>query len=343
MTIKDIAKEAGYSVGTVSRVLNNASEVSPKARETIMEVVNKHHFQLNNNAKHLKRQTLDGIAIIIKGTQNMLFAALVEQIQGIVKSKGYDCSVYYIEEDDNEVEQAIQICVERKPLGMMFLGSNLEYFKERFSEVGIPCILVTNSAASLEFDNLSSVSTDDVEAAKFAIEHLLSLGHIKIGILGGKLELSYAGNSRYAGCMQAFKEHHIPFDKTKQYEATNFSIPAGYYAMESLLKKMPDVTAVFAVSDVMAIGAIRSIQDRGLRVPDDISVIGFDGIDIGRYMVPRLTTICQHRECLASRSIEILLACIEDNKSAVHTVEPFHLIPGESVCRYNKKRVEYEK
>lgn len=333
MTIKDIAKESGYSVGTVSRVLNNVPDVSEAARNTIMEVVNKYHFQLNSNAKHLKKQSHDGIAIIIKGTQNMLFAAIVEQMQGIIKSKGYDCSVYYIEEDANEVEQAVQICVERRPLGILFLGSNLEYFRQRFESITVPCVLVTNSASGLGYHNLSSVSTDDVAAAKFAVEHLISMGHHRIGILGGKIEMSHAGYARYLGCMQAFEEQQISFDMAHQYEAANFSISAGYYAMERLLEKMPDVTAVFAVSDVMAIGAIRAINDRGMRVPDDISVIGFDGVDIGRYMIPRLTTIRQHRESIVARSVDILLRSIENGEGAKHELEPFHLIPGESVCR----------
>ena len=104
--------------------------------------------------------------------------------------------------------------------------------------------------------------------------------------------------------------------------------------MERLLNKMPEMTAVFAVSDVMAIGAIRAIHDRGLRVPEDISVVGFDGIDIGRYMNPRLTTIRQHRESIALKSVEILLNRLDEEAPAVHEVEPFHLVPGESVCKH---------
>lgn len=335
MTIKDIAKESGYAVGTVSRVLNHTPGVSEKARLAIMEVVEKYHFQLNSNAKHLKKQSHDGIAIIIKGTQNMLFAAIVEEMQGLIKAKDYDCSVYYIEEDCNEVEQAIQICVERRPLGILFLGSSLANFRERFAEVEIPCVMVTNSAETLGFDNLSSVGTDDIEAARFAVEHLIHLGHTNIGMLGGKLEFSHAGNSRYIGCLQALHDNGIPFDKDRQYEPAAFSIPDGYAAMERLLFKMPEITAVFAVSDVMAIGAIRAIMDKGLRVPEDISVIGFDGIEIGKYMIPRLTTIRQHRECIVSRSVEILLESIENGTPATHTVESFHLISGESVRRYS--------
>lgn len=334
MTIKDIARESGYSVGTVSRVLNNSSDVSDKARKKIMEVVEKYHFQLNSNAKHLKKQSKDGIAIIIKGAQNMLFAAIVEQLQGLIRRKDYACMVYYLDEDDNEIEQAIKICTERRPLGILFLGSNLEYFRQRFLSVTVPCVLVTNSAAELGFDNLSSVTTDDEGAAKFAIEYLCSLGHKNIGILGGKMAVSHAAFSRYEGCRKAFEEQGVSFDPAYQYEPAHFSISEGYYAMGRLLDKMPDITAVFAMSDVMAVGAIRAVKDRGLRVPEDISVIGFDGIDIGNYMVPRLTTIRQHREGIASRSVEILLKCIDESDPAVHEVEPFHFVQEESVCAH---------
>ena len=155
MTIKEIARESGYAVGTVSRVLNNHPDVSDKARARVMEVVEKYHFRLNNNAKHLKQQTNSGIAIIVKGTRNMLFANMVESLQQLIKEKDYASLIYYIGEDDHEVEQALQVCRERQPLGILFLGSNLENFKERFAEVDIPCVLVTNPAASLNFENLS--------------------------------------------------------------------------------------------------------------------------------------------------------------------------------------------
>ncbi len=331
MTIKDIARESGYSVGTVSRVLNNSSDVSDKARNRIMEVVDKYNFHLNSNAKHLKKQSADGIAIFIKGTQNMLFESIVEQVQGLIKQKNYACMISYLDEGDNEIEQAIQLCRERNPLGIMFFGYNPEYFHNRFAEIKVPCVIVTNSASEFGFDNLSSVSTDDVEAARFAIEHLISLGHKEIGILGGEMSISQTALLRYRGCEKAFKEYGMTFEPEKQYVPGYFTISDGYYAMGTLLNRMPEVTAVFAVSDVMAIGAIRAIKDRGLRVPEDISVIGFDGIDIGKYTVPRLTTIRQHREEMATRGVEILLNCLNDKVTAVHEIEPFYLIPGESV------------
>ena len=330
MTIKDIARESGYAVGTVSRVLNNHPDVSDKARAKIMEVVEKHHFKLNSNAKHLKQQASNGIAIIVKGNQNMLFASIVEQMQGMIREKGYACLMYYIGEMEDELEQAVQVIVERRPMGILFLGSNLGYFKERFAEVKIPCVLVTNSGESLGFENLSSVSTDDSEAAYAATCHLIGLGHRKIGILGGVLEKSRAAITRYIGCRRAFEELGIPFNAEVQYEPALFNISQGYEAMERLMDRMPELTAVFAMSDTMALGAIRAIRDRGLRVPEDVSVVGFDGIELGNYMSPKLTTIRQDREIIAKRSVEILLGNIVGLNDAVHETVPFQIIAGES-------------
>jgi LacI family transcriptional regulator len=333
MTIKDIARESGYSVGTVSRVLNNHPDVSEKARKKVMEVVDKYHFRLNNNAKHLKQQINSGIVIIVKGTRNMLFASMVETLQKLIREKEYACVIDYIEEDDHEVEQALQVCREKQPLGIMFLGGNLANFKERFAEVDIPCVLVTNSTETVNFENLSSVSIDDTVAAEKAIEHLVSLGHKRIGIIGGEMKEMKHSNpakSRYDGCVSAFQRLSLPFDAEKQFEATHFTMEGGYQAMGRLMDKMSDLTAVFVMSDVMALGAIRAVRDRGLRVPDDISVIGFDGIEMGQYLVPKLTTIQQPSFDLAERCVDILLQCICENKPAVNEIIPFYFIEGES-------------
>ncbi len=331
MTIKDIARESGYSIGTVSRVINNAPGVSAKAKDAVMNVVSKHSFILNSNAKHLKQQSKDGIAIIIKGTHNMLFAEIVELMQVQVRKKGYACMMYYISELDNEVEEAIRICHERRPLGILFLGCNHEYFRQKFKHIAVPCVLVASDAEGLHFKNLSSVCTDDYEAAKKVIERLVELGHEKIGILSGKTKISQVSDNRYRGAVKALMEKGCVYDEKKQLVESYFTIPAGYVSMNMLLEKMPDITAVFVMSDVMAIGAIRAICDRGLRVPEDISVIGFDGVEIGQYMKPRLTTVRQQKEKIAERSIEILLDCIEKGSEAVYETEEFGQIKGESV------------
>ena len=312
MTIKDIARESGYAVGTVSRVLNNNPRVSEDARRKILAVVAQHGYQPNANAKHLKQQANDGIALIVKGTQNMLFAGILEPLQQIIEESGYVATVYYIDEEANEVAQARRICTERKPHGILFLGSNPEYFTPELEALGIPCLLLTNSAASLRIRNLSSVSVDDMAASD-------------------KPNLSRPSLARLAGCQGAMLRLGLPFDMEKQYAYARFSLSSGYEAMEYLLKHSPDITAVFAMSDLMALGAIRALRDHGLCVPQDISVTGFDGIALGQYSVPRLTTIRQNMGQLAQRSARILLHNIQKPGNAVHEIVSFDLTEGESV------------
>ena len=330
VTIKDIAKESGYAVGTVSRVLNGHPGVSEKAKTRIMEVVDKYQFRLNSNAKLLKQQGDNSVAIIVKGTKNMLFAGLVETLQRLIMEKGFTSFIYYIREEDHEVEQAMQICRDRKPVGILFLGSNKENFREKFEYIDVPCVLVTNSAEGLEFDNLSSICINDSNAAKTAVEYLISLGHTKIGILGGEMKHSNPAKARFEGCLQAFQNSGIVFDVEKQYACSYFNMEDGYGAMQELLRKAPDITAVFAMADVTALGAIRAIKDSGLRVPEDISVVGYDGIEMGQYIVPKLTTIQQPVTQMAMRSVEVLLDCINENASVVHEQTSFTLIKGES-------------
>ena len=124
MTIKDIARLSGVGIATVSRVLNDHPDVSKETRRRVMEVVEENGFQPNNNAKHLKQQAGTSIALLVKGSQNMLFADLVERIQALLRDAGRDASVYYLDEDADEVSFALKLCRERKPLGIMFLGGD---------------------------------------------------------------------------------------------------------------------------------------------------------------------------------------------------------------------------
>ena len=274
MTIKDIAKESGYAIGTVSRVLNNNPSVSPAARAKILEVIKRYNYQPNSNAKHLKQQSSDGLALIVKGTQNMLFVDILEKMQAILEERGYVSTVYYIDEEANEVAQAELICAERKPYGIAFLGSNLEYFTPQLAELRVPCLLLTNSAATLNIPNLSSVSVDDVSASSLMIEYLYAQGHRKIGLIGGKPDQSRPSLSRLTGSQSAMFRLGLPFEMEKQYAYARFSLQSGYTAMEYLLKHCPDITAVFAMSDLMARGAIRALNDHRLRVPQDMSGSG---------------------------------------------------------------------
>ena len=332
MTIKDLSAQTGYSVGTISRALNNHPNVSQKARDTILRAAEASGFQLNANAKQLKQQHGNSILVVVKGTNNELFAELVEAIQARFAPLKYPLIVDYQDEDMNEVARAVQLCAEKKPLGIMFLGGNQRNFKSHFSRIDVPCVLVTNSAAELDFPNLSSVYTDDFQASSDAMEALVSMGHRKIVIIGGKYGGSDTSRLRCNGCLDALSRHGVTFDREKDYVGVRFSYRDGYGATQKLLQSGREFSALFAVADVIAIGAIRALRDNGLRVPEDVSVMGYDGLALGDYLVPQLSTVVQSVEQLAKRSADILLDCIEKNGCAVHESVPYTISKRESTC-----------
>ncbi|MCI9268695.1 MAG: LacI family transcriptional regulator, partial [Lawsonibacter sp.] len=314
-------------------VLNDHPDVSDETRRRVMAVVEEQGFQPNNNAKHLKQQASSSIAIIVKGTMNMLFADLVERLQSLLRDAGQDAAVYYLDEDANEVAYALQLCRERRPMGILFLGGDRELFQAAFQGITVPCVLLTNTAGDLGFDNLSSITTDDREASRQAVRFLAGQGHRHIGMLGGNWSCFQIGHSRYLGCLQACQELDLPFDGDRQCEPCRYSLEDGYAAAKVLLDRCPGLTAIFAVSDVTALGAMRALRDLGKRVPEDISVMGYDGITIGQYSLPRLTTVRQDTQQLAERGVDALLRGITRNSPPVHELVPFQLIEGESVAR----------
>ena len=330
MTIKDLAVKTGYSVGTISRVLNNQPHASKKARQVILQAAQESGFQLNQNARQLKQQRATSVLVVVKGTSNELFAEMLTMIQQLIAQTSYPLIVDYLDEDANEVLRAVQLCREKKPLGILFLGGNSRNFHSDFDKIDIPCVLVTNDAGGEEFPNLSSVTTDDREASRCAIESLIALGHRKFAVVGGDRTRSDTSRLRYEGCMQAFRTHGIQFDEEQDYQGVRYSYEDGYHATRDLLKAGREFTALFAAADVMAIGAIRALRDSGLRVPEDVSVMGFDGLPLGSYLVPQLSTVGQDANLLAQRSVAILTDMIEKDASPKQETVPFTLHQRES-------------
>ena len=330
MTIKDLANQTGYSVGTISRVLNNQPNVSEKARKAVLEAVNSCGFQLNTNAQQLKQQRSNNILVLVKGSSNQLFGSLVEATQRRVAGSPYHLVVDYMDEDHNEVLRAVQLCREKKPQGMVFLGGNRQNFLADFQRIDVPCVLITSDASDLPFDNLCSVCCDEELAVKQTMERLIQMGHRSIGIIGGYLDRSDTSRRRFEGCDAAFREHGMEFDAQVDYASARFSYAEGYRAAKELAACRKRYTAVFCMADVMAMGAIRALADSGLRVPEDVSVVGFDGLPIGEFIVPRLSTIGQSVEALAQRGIELLRSNIEGKHICAHEIIPAQIQWKES-------------
>lgn len=331
MTIKDLAAKTGYAVGTVSRALNGHPNVSDKTRAAILQAAAECGFALNLNAKQLKQTHSNSILVLVKGIRNELFGEMLETIQSQIAATRYELAVDYLDEELNEVLRAVQLCREKKPLGLLFLGGNPQHFAADFQKIDIPSVVVTNNASTLSFDHLSSVSTDDFEAGRCAIHTLADHGHRHITVIGGHLAASETSRLRFEGCKMAFAERGIDFDDSRDYQGVRFSSQDGYRATKQLLATGREFTAIFAIADVMAMGAIRALWEAGKRVPEDVSVMGVDGLPLGEYMVPQLSTIRQNVREMALRGTGLLLEAIEQGKTASHEIIPFEVQIRESI------------
>ncbi len=332
-TIKDIAKLSGYSIGTVSRVINHHPDVSESTRQRIEQVIKDLNFQPNSNAKLLKQSGTSAVTVLVKGSKNVFFESILEDMQQVFKDNGEEVSVLFLDEKSNEVEAAAQVCTERKPKGLIFLGGNLKYFRESFSAIKVPCVLTSLSGEGLGFENLSSFTTDDKQGAKDAIEYLVKAGHRHIGMIGGSLDTDQGQISDYrlSGALEVINGKGLDFTFEKNYEPCLFSMEGGYEAAQKLIRANSEITAIFALGDMIALGAVRGIADLGKKVPDDISIIGYDGIGYTQFSIPRITTISQDSRELAVRSVEDLLWRISYQRGPRHEMIKHGVITGESV------------
>lgn len=331
MTIKDIAKLSGCGIGTVSRVINNQPGVSDKTREKILKVIQESNYEPNENARQLKMRAPSTVCIITKGRVNPLFVTIIEECMLSLSAMGEDTITQTIDEYGDEVAEAIRLMHNHNLKGIIFLGANVNLFDERIDEIDIPCVIATTSGASLKSNNISSVCVDDEKATMEMIQYLYRKGHRHIVVVGGSLSEKQISYARYHGCKNGFESCGLEFDPSKNYFPCRYAVDAGYDVAKRILQEDKDVTAIFALSDMIATGVIRAIYDVGKRVPDDISVAGFDGIILSDYTTPRITTIWQDAKTIADRSVDILMKHIHYDLKSEHNIIPHSLVEKESV------------
>lgn len=325
-TIKEIAKSAGVSVSTVSRVLNNRSYVDPRTRERVTKVILQMNYTPNANAKLLRQLESNNVAVIVRGVKNIFFSGILEEFHKYIPETGLSLVPHYIDEDADEIAAAQRVYAEHKVRGIVFLGGYHEGRADILRRLPVPCVFSTVSAEGVNAENVSSVCVDDRMGARRAADYILERGHKRIVILGANPESSYTAKRRYMGLKDSFSAHNMDISRTKQL-ISSFSFESAYEQINGCMED--DYTAVIAMSDTMAIGAMRALWAKGRSVPEDVSVIGFDGIDLANFTVPPLTTIRQPRELLARKSIELLTEGMLHTGS--HIKLEAELIEGASV------------
>lgn len=329
-TIKDIAQKAGVSVTTVSRVLNHRPDVNQQTREKVESVMRACNFVGNANARGLKMPDGEAVAVILRGHGSPFLTQLAENMLQVAEGAKYPFILEFIDEKADEFQTAMRLRNEKRATAFIFVGSRIDSRARILAGQDIPMVFTTVNTVGTMLSNAGSVHIDDRAMGKLAVQTLLSRGHTKIAIFGGARDGMDSLAERYAGALEAFHDYGLIFDESR-YVETRFSLKGGYDSTRAHFAVKGDTTAIFAMSDNVALGAIRALHDMGKRVPEDVSVFGFDGIEAGKYCYPRLSTIEQPVEELARNSVRLLLEMLERQQDAQHVTVEAALKMRESV------------
>ena len=333
MTIKDIARLSGVSVSTVSRVLNDRPDVSEDSRQRVRAVIETHKYVPNTSARDLVKIRSDAIGLVVRGVQNPFYTDIIHAIERRLDDSGYTMVMRQIASRDDELKCGAMMEKEKRLQGIIFLGGRSDYSPEEVALLGVPyvCCSYTNSYGALDPAQYSSVSIADEQEAYRAVSELYRNGHRRIAVLTADPDDSSISQLRYLGYQRALRIFGLTERPEDLICAEDFTIARAYAAMRERLRSPADFTAVFAIADDMAIGAMRALRESGRSIPEDCSVIAIDGISVSEYIHPMLTTLCQPMAAMGETSVELLLDMIEGRGGNRHVTLPTTLREGQSV------------
>lgn len=336
VTIKDIARMCGVGVSTVSRAINNHPDINQETKDMIMQTIAEHNYVPNNSARNLKRTDARTIAVLVKGISNPLFSSMIKVFEREIQKEKYSLVIQHVDDRQDEVDVAIQLEKEKRLRGIVFLGGYFSHSEDKLKQISVPFVLST--IGLLEDENkkkYASVSVDDVKESARIVEYLISKGHKKIAILCSTEDDESIGHLRLEGYYQALEKHGLEVNhslvKYMNEKFGSYTMENGYSMAKELLESGEEFTALYAISDRMAVGACKAIFDSGKKVPDDYSVVGFDGLDFAQFYNPSITTLRQPMEEMAGATIQILLDLIRKKSKNKHLVFDGELVEAQSV------------
>ncbi|MDC3412037.1 LacI family DNA-binding transcriptional regulator [Aquibacillus sp. 3ASR75-11] len=305
--IQDVAKKAGVSVATVSRVLNNHSSVTEKTRIKVEKVISELSYEPSMLGRNLRTSESKLLLVLLPSVSNPYYTEIINGIEETAIRNGYN--ILLCETDSNPERESRYFSLVKNRMADGIISMDPAVNKERLFELAKTYPIVQCS----EYDkgaDIPFVTINSELAAYHAVKHLIKLGHKKIALLTSDEQFLYA-RERRLGYERALREFDIEVNKQRIYYAGNIGFENGQQGMRSLLELDDRPTAVFAVSDILAIGALKEINSNGLRVPNDIAIVGFDKISFSNMTYPTLTTIAQPMYRMGSMSATMLINKIQ--------------------------------
>ncbi|QCJ44735.1 LacI family transcriptional regulator [Bacillus sp. S3] len=309
-TIHDVAKLANVSIATVSRVTSNEEVVNEKTKKRVLKAMEELGYLPNSAARTLRMAQSNIIVVLMINIKNSFFSEFIRGIEEVAREAGYYLLIGSTDGDTEKEKEYINLIRESRADGVILTTANAQ------ADTAIDKIS-QNSPMVLTFDyipnpDIPSISIDNESASRKITNHLVELGHHRIAHITGDMK-RLQSQTRLAGYKQAFYQHNLLIDESLIQEG-GYLLEDGYSAAQKLLAFENRPTAIYGGNDNVAIGALKAVQDAGLRVPEDIAIVGFDDIDMARYTNPGLTTIHQPRYEIGKRAMDLLLKKIKKEK-----------------------------
>lgn len=327
-TIRDITKMTGLSLATVSKYLNGGN-VLPKNREAIEHAIEVLHYEVNAVARGLATNRTKTIGVLIQRLDNIFSSTIISEIEDILRAHDYGTIVCDCKGDERLEADSIRFLLGKRVDGIITLPtSSSSVYLESAVARGIPVILLDRSFADKEWD---CVQVDNVSASREAVRMLIDKGHRKIAIVCGE-ECYYTAKLRLQGYFEACQEADIPV-YPRYIKKGSLEVEHGYRSIVNLLEMNDPPTAVFLSNYEITLGAMMALNEKEIRVPDQISVVGFDNLLLSRVIHPRLWMVVQPMEEIARRAAELMLErlnekSVENPKKIILSTS---LLEGDSV------------
>jgi len=330
VTIKDVAKLAGVSIATVSRVVNENGYVSPVLEVRVRAAIETLGYQPNILARHLRRSESLTLGMLIPNSANPFFAEMATAVEEVCFGQGFTVALCNTNESSERAIAHFTTLFQHRVAGFIVVATaGLHSYMQQVLDGGYPIVLVDRPLPALATD---AVVSDNQAGAEQALRHLIELGHRRIGLILGAFSLETI-RSRWAGIVEALTQAGIPIEADLIYDEGNYLAPTGYVGAEVLLNRPNPPTAIFAFNDLMAMGVLNYAYTHGIEIPHQLSVVGFDDITMACYAVPPLTTISQPKYELGKSAAELLLRRIGGEQTApVYRILPTQLMVRASTA-----------
>ena len=306
-TMKDIARRTGLGLATISSYFNGGN-VREKNRIKIEEAIEELHYEVNEVARGLKTNATRTIGVVIPELNNTFCAEIITGMEDVLRSHGYATIVCDCRTDKKLEREAVEFLIRRRVDGIINMPVDEEgNHLKRFQKMGKPIVLIDRKIQGIDCD---SVLVDNKKAAEDAVRYFIGRGHRNIGIIGGPEEV-FTAQERMAGYYKALESAGIPVRESFIWHG-DYTIQGGVRGLEELVQNNPEMTAVFVTNYEMTMGAMIGVNELGIRIPEQLSMIGFDNLQFARACNPKLTIVAQPTDGIAREVAKVMLNHLEN-------------------------------